>query len=148
MHQRAYVDNFSSRAARAASGPKREEALTASPPVFSFRFAYNPHMPAKRTERRASPRVYPSRSVRLVDISPGGVTVETGVALKKNEAYDLILRLDDFRIPVAARVLRLRKRGDVVRASMMFERIFDTDRALLEQVLVREVAERMTIILR
>jgi len=83
-----------------------------------------------------------------VDISPGGLTLETGVPLERDQAYDLVLRLDDFRIPVAARVLRLHKRGDVVRANMVFERIFDSDRTLLEQVLVREVAERMTVILR
>lgn len=99
-------------------------------------------------ERRSSRRVHPSRSVRLVEISAGGLTLETGVPLKKGQVCDLVLRLDDRHIPVAARVLRLRRLQDVFRASLAFERIFDGDRTFLDQSLVREVAERMTVILR
>jgi len=47
-------------------------------------------------------------------------------------------------MPVTARVLRLRKNGEMLRASLVFERLLESDRALLEQSLVREVAERMT----
>ncbi len=100
-------------------------------------------------ERRTSRRVYPSRSARLVDISSGGLTLETATPLDKGGVYDLVLRLEEHHVPVAARVLRLRRVGiGVVRASLVFERIFEADRAFLDQVLVREVAERMTVILR
>lgn len=107
-----------------------------------------PAATSKAAERRVERRVYTTRSARLVDISPGGLTLETSASLDKDRVYDLVLRVDDHRIPVAARALRLRRWRGVTRASMAFERIFDTDRAYLEQVLVREVAERITVVLR
>jgi hypothetical protein len=61
---------------------------------------------------------------------------------------DLLFRLEDHRIPVAARVIRTRRGGKLTRASLVFERIFESDRLLLEQSLVREVAERITVIVR
>jgi hypothetical protein len=103
---------------------------------------------AERRERRAAARVRPKRSARIVDISPGGITIETVAPLRRNGACDLILQLDEHRMPVAARVLRLRRARDVVRASMVFERMLESDRRELEQALVREVAERMTVIVR
>jgi hypothetical protein len=86
--------------------------------------------------------------VRLVDISAGGLTLETRLPLEKGRTYDLILRLDTLRMPVAARVLRVRKTGDATSVSLVFERVLESDRQYLEQALVREVAERITVILR
>jgi hypothetical protein len=103
---------------------------------------------AERRERRAAVRARPKRSARIVDISPGGITIETAAPLRRNGACDLILQLDEHRMPVAARVLRLRRARGVVRASMVFERMLESDRRELEQALVREVAERMTVIVR
>ena len=42
----------------------------------------------------SSPRIRPERSARLVDISEGGVCVETAAPLQPDGIYDLILRLD------------------------------------------------------
>jgi hypothetical protein len=86
--------------------------------------------------------------VRLVDVSPTGVALEAEWPFEKGRVYDLILRLDDRRMPVAARAVRVKKAGELYRAGFVFERVFDSDREFLEQTLVREVAERMTAILR
>jgi len=114
-----------------------------------------PKMPAKtassagpREERRASPRVRPERSARLVDISAGGVCVETTAPLEPDRLYDLILRLDDRRITVACRVVRLQRLYDLRRASMAFDRVLETDRAFITEALVREAAERLTVVIR
>jgi hypothetical protein len=99
-------------------------------------------------ERRASPRVRPERSARLVDISAGGVCVETAAPLEPDGIYDLILRLDDRRITVACRVVRLERLHDLRRASMAFDRVLESDRAFITESLVRETAERLTVIIR
>ena len=104
--------------------------------------------PARDEERRASPRVRPERSARLVDISAGGVCVETAAALTPDAVYDLILRLDDRRITVACRVVQLHRLGDLRRASMAFDRLLESDRGFIEESLVREAAERLTAIIR
>jgi c-di-GMP-binding flagellar brake protein YcgR len=103
---------------------------------------------AEKRERRASKRVQPKRSARIVDISLGGITIETAAPLRRGGSCELILQLDEHRMPVAARVLRLRRARDVVRASLVFERMLESDRRELEQALVRAVAERMTVIVR
>ena len=103
---------------------------------------------APKPERRSAARVSPSRSARLLNVSSLGLSIETTAPLEKDGVYELILRLDDQRMPVTARVLRLRKNGRTVRASLMFERLLESHRELLEQSLVREVAERMTVIIR
>ena len=99
-------------------------------------------------ERRASPRVRPERSARLVDISAGGVCVETAAPLEPDGVYDLILRLDDRRITVACRVVRLLRLHDLRRASMAFDRVLETDRAFIAETLVPQAAERLTVIIR
>lgn len=99
-------------------------------------------------ERRTSARVAPLRSARILDISPSGIAIETAAPLEPGRVYDLILRLDEHRMPVAAKVLRLRRSGGALHASLAFERILESDRRQLEQALVREVAERMTVIVR
>jgi hypothetical protein len=103
---------------------------------------------AVKSERRSAPRASSSRSARLLNVSSLGLSLETTAALEKDRIYDLILRLDDQRMPVAARVLRVHENGGTFRASFVFERLLESDRALLEQSLVREVAERMTVIIR
>ena len=103
---------------------------------------------APKPERRSAARVSPSRSARLLNVSSLGLSIETTAPLEKDGVYELILRLDDQRMPVTARVLRLRKNGGTVRASLVFERLLESHRELLEQSLVREVAERMTVIIR
>jgi len=111
--------------------------------------ASGPRRPPERVEeRRSSPRVRPERSARLVDISAGGVCVETAAPLTEGMVYDLILRLDDRRITVACRVVRLQPVGSLSRASMAFDRVLESDRALIDEMLVREVAERVTVIIR
>jgi hypothetical protein len=105
--------------------------------------------PAPRgEERRTSPRVRPERSARLVDISAGGVCVETAAELAPNGVYDLILRLDHRRITLACRVVQLHRLGDLRRASMAFDRLLESDRGFIEESLVREAAERLTVIIR
>ena len=99
-------------------------------------------------ERRASPRIRPERSARLVDISAGGVCLETAAPLQPDGIYDLILRLDDRRITVACRVVRLHRLHDIRRASMAFDRVLDSDRAFIAETLVRETAERLTVVIR
>ena len=99
-------------------------------------------------ERRASPRVRPERSARLVDISAGGVCVETAAPLVPDGVYDLILRLDDRRITVACRVVRLQRLHDLRRANMAFDRVLETDRDFIAETLVREAAERLTVVIR
>ena len=99
-------------------------------------------------ERRRAPRVQPSQSARLIDVSPLGVALETPVEIQQGRSYDLILGLDVHRMPVSARAVHVRLHGDVYRASFAFDRILDSDRAMLEQSLVREVVDRMTVILR
>jgi c-di-GMP-binding flagellar brake protein YcgR len=101
-----------------------------------------------QAERRRAPRVQPSRSARLLDVSPLGVAVETATVIEKGRVYDLILALEDHRMPVSARAVHVRHQGDVYRASFAFDRILDSDRERLQQTLVREVADRMTVILR
>lgn len=103
---------------------------------------------ARVEERRASPRVRPERSARLVDISAGGVCVETAAELAPNGVYDLILRLDDRRITVTCRVVQLHRLGDLRRASMAFDRMLESDRGFIEESLVREAAERLTVVIR
>src|SRR5436190_23073045 len=76
--------------------------------------------------RRASPRTRPERSARLVDISAGGVCVETAAPLQPDGVYDLILRLDDRRITVACKVVRLHRLNDIRRASMAFDRVLES----------------------
>jgi hypothetical protein len=104
--------------------------------------------PARTEERRASPRVRPERSARLVDISAGGVCVETTAPLEPAGMYDLILRLDDRRITVACRIVRLQRLGDLRRASMAFDRLLDSDGGFIQECLVRETAERLTVVIR
>ena len=99
-------------------------------------------------ERRAYPRIRPERSARLVDISEGGVCVETAAPLQPDGIYDLILRLDDRRITVACRVVQLHRLHDLRRASMAFDRVLESDRAFIAETLVRETAERLTVIIR
>ena len=132
------------------------------PTVNSRRLGrYNPSVPSpgrstpasrkpapKARERRAAARVRPSRSARIIDVSPTGIAIETAAPLVKGSRCDLILQLDERRMPVAARVLRIRRVGDVLRASLVFERLLESDRNELERALVREVADRMTVIVR
>jgi hypothetical protein len=92
--------------------------------------------------------VRPARSARIIDVSPAGIALETAAPLVKGGLCDLILQLDERRMPVIAKVLRLRRVGPLFRAGLVFERILDSDRQELEQALVREVAERMTVIVR
>ena len=99
-------------------------------------------------ERRTSPRIRTERSARLVDISAGGVCVETAAPLQPDGIYDLILRLDDRRITVACRVVQLHRLNDLRRASMAFDRVLDSDRSFIAETLVRETAERVTVIIR
>ena len=117
------------------SGQKRRPAAAGKPP-------------ARTAARRASPRVRPERSARLVDISAGGVCVETTAPLEPAGVYDLILRLDDRRITVACRIVRLQRLGDLRRASMAFDRVLESDRGFIEESLVRETAERLTVVIR
>lgn len=93
-------------------------------------------------------RVPAMKSARILDISPGGIALETAALLEKGRVYDLVLQLEERRMPVAARAVRVRRSGGATRASFSFERILESDRELLNQALVREVAERMTVILR
>jgi PilZ domain len=81
-------------------------------------------------------------------VSARGLAVETPTQIEAGRLYDLILGLDDQRMPVSARAIHVRRRGDLYRASFAFDRILDSDRETLEQGLVREVADRMTVILR
>jgi hypothetical protein len=83
-----------------------------------------------------------------VDISAGGVCVETTAPLEPAGVYDLILRLDDRRITVACRIVRLQRLGDLRRASMAFDRLLESDRGFIEESLVRETAERLTVVIR
>jgi hypothetical protein len=101
----------------------------------------------RQEERRRVPRVQPSRSARLLDVSPLGVAIETATLIEKSRVYDLILSLEDHRMPVSARAVHVRQHGDVYRASFYFDRILDSDRERLQQTLVREVADRMTVVI-
>jgi hypothetical protein len=83
-----------------------------------------------------------------VDISAGGVCVETAAPLMPDGVYDLILRLDDRRITVACRVVRLQRLHDLRRANMAFDRVLETDRDFIAETLVREAAERLTVVIR
>ncbi len=89
-----------------------------------------------------------ARSARILDVSPHGLRLETSAPLERGGVYDLLLRLDDHRMPVAARVLRVKRRGELVEASLVFERVLESDQRFLEESLVREVAERMTVVVR
>jgi hypothetical protein len=104
--------------------------------------------PQPPRERRQAPRVRPSRSARILDVSTTGIAIETAAALAKGALCELILQLDERRMPVTARVLRRQRSADAVRASLVFERMLESDRRELERSLVREVAERMTVIVR
>jgi len=92
--------------------------------------------------------VRPSRSARLLDISALGIALETSAEIEQGGVYDLILGLDDQRMPVSARAVHVRRQGDLCRASFAFDRILESDRQFLEQTLVREVADRITVLLR
>ena len=104
--------------------------------------------PLDHDERRGAPRVRASRSARLLDISALGLALETDAEVKKGEVYDLILGMDDHRMPISARAVHVRRDGRLVRASFAFDRILESDRLLLQQTLVREVVDRMTVLLR
>jgi hypothetical protein len=113
--------------------------------------SYNRAVPRpqpKAADRRSAPRLRAARSARILDISLSGLSLETSAPLEKDRLYELVLQLGDRRMPVAARVVRLRRTGAGVRASLEFDRILETDRAYLEQTLVTSVAERMTVVLR
>jgi hypothetical protein len=103
---------------------------------------------AKASDRRSAPRLRSARSARILDISLSGLSLETSAPLEKDRLYELMLQLGDRRMPVAARVVRLQRSGQAVRASLEFDRMLETDRAYLEQTLVTAVAERMTVVLR
>lgn len=132
------------------------------PTVNSRRLGrYNPAVPSPRRstpasrkpapkalERRAATRVPASRSARIIDVSATGIVIETAAPLEKGGLCELILQLDERRMPVAAKILRLRRAGDVLRASMVFERMLESDRSELDRALVREVVDRMTVIVR
>lgn len=102
----------------------------------------------KARERRVATRVRPRGSARIIDVSLTGIAIETAAPLVKGALCELILQLDERRMPVAAKILRVRRAGDVLRASLVFERMLESDRSELERALVREVAERMTVIVR
>jgi hypothetical protein len=104
--------------------------------------------PVPDDERRGAPRIRPSRSARLLDVSALGLALETEAEIRKGQVYDLILGLDDHRMPISARAVHVRKQGSLVRASFAFERILESDRTTLQQTLVREVVDRMTVLLR
>jgi hypothetical protein len=104
--------------------------------------------PDPTDERRGAPRIRPSRSARLLDISALGLALETEADVTKGQIYDLILGLDDHRMPISARAVHVRKEGKLIRASFAFDRVLESDRQLLRQTLVREVVERMTVLLR
>lgn len=104
--------------------------------------------PEPADERRGAPRVRPSRSARLLDVSTLGIALETEAEIKKGDVYDLILAVDDRRMPISARAVHVRNDGTMVRASFAFDRILESDRQFLQQTLVREVADRMTVLLR
>jgi PilZ domain-containing protein len=104
--------------------------------------------PDPADERRGSPRIRPSRSARLLDVSALGLAVETEADVTKGQIYDLILGLDDHRMPISARAVHVRKEGKLIRASFAFDRVLESDRQLLRQTLVREVVDRMTVLLR
>ncbi len=76
------------------------------------------------------------------------MALATEMEIRKGEVYDLILSLDDHRMPISARAIHVRKDGRLVRASFAFDRILESDRQLLQQTLVREVVDRMTVLLR
>ena len=99
-----------------------------------------------RDERRTERRVEARGSARILDMSPGGIRIETSFPLEKGRVYDLILQLGSRRMPVAARVLRARRQASATDASLVFERFLGTDREYLEQTLVGEVVQRMTVI--
>ncbi len=104
--------------------------------------------PDPADERRGAPRIRPSRSARLLDISALGLAIETEADVTKGQIYDLILGLDDHRMPISARAVHVVKEGKRIRASFAFDRVLESDRQLLRQTLVREVVERMTVLLR
>jgi len=116
-------------------------------PLYTGRVKHPPRGSAP-ADRRGAPRVRPSRSARLLDISALGIALETSAEIEQGAAYDLILGLDDQRMPVSARAVHVRRHGDLCRASFAFDRILESDRQFLEQTLVREVADRITVLLR
>ena len=109
----------------------------------------HPHwVSSSPVERRAASRFRLSRSARLLDVSAIGLSLETSASLEKDEAYDLVLHVDDRHMPVSGRVLRLTAGPETVSAAMVFERILEPDRQFLKHSLARDVAERMTVVLR
>ena len=74
--------------------------------------------------------------------------LETSVPLAKEGRCDLLLRVDDRVMPVSGRIVTSRRREETTRARIAFERVLESDREYLEQVLVREVADRITVIVR
>lgn len=119
-----------------------------SSPFFLYTHPVKHEPPEPPDERRGAPRVRPSRSARLLDISALGLALETDAEVRKGQVYDLILGLDDHRMPIAARAVHVHKDGKRVRASFAFDRILESDRRFLQQTLVREVVDRMTVLLR
>ena len=120
---------------------------------------YNQPMPSRKLrplrrntptedERRSIPRVAPHRSARIIDISPRGIQLDTSVPLIREDRCDLLLRVDDRVMPVSGRIVTCRRKDGTTRARIAFERVLESDRQYLEQVLVREVADRITVILR
>jgi len=103
---------------------------------------------SRHDERRGASRVRASRSARLLDISTLGLALETSAEIESGRVYDVILVMDEYRMPVSARAVHVRHQGNLFRASFAFDRIMEADRQMLEQALVREVADRMTVILR
>lgn len=119
-----------------------------SSPFFLYTDPVKREDPAPPDERRGAPRIRPSRSARLLDVSVLGLAIETEADVTKGQVYDLILGLDDHRMPISARAVHVRKEGKLIRASFAFDRVLESDRQLLRQTLVREVVERMTVLLR
>ena len=86
-----------------------------SSPFFLYtrhREAASSPQPDPADERRGAPRVRPSRSARLLDISALGLALETEAEVTKGQVYDLILGLDDHRMPISARAVHVRKDGE------------------------------------
>jgi PilZ domain len=119
-----------------------------SSPLFLYTRGVKRDTPDPADERRGAPRIRPSRSARLLDISALGLAIETEADVTKGQMYDLILGLDDHRMPISARAVHVRKEGSLIRASFAFDRVLESDRQVLRQTLVREVVDRMTVLLR
>ena len=119
-----------------------------SSPFFLYTRSVKQEPPEPSDERRGAPRLRPSRSARLLDVSPLGLALDTEADIRKDQVYDLILGLDEHRMPISARAIHVHREGKRVRASFAFDRILESDRNLLQQTLVHEVVDRMTVLLR